>query len=200
MRDPSTYGWRLSQSSAVFDVLQLERAEVLVQRPGRLHALAAGGAVVADPHDDAALGEQLVIQEVRAAPRIDDLLEMRPCVGELIDRIPPSRIEVRRLDHHRFHDEPVAGLHLHQLRLSRARALSAPEHGSHRRRAPASRVLVSCTRTCGGVVMSLHESRNSVRDGIDEYLMAPGCCRHALQIRCRPAERDTDRARRAVCR
>ena len=61
------------------------------------------------------LREQLVIQKVRAAPRVDDLLRMRPRIRELIDRIPPSGVEVRRLDHHRFHDEPVARLHLHQL-------------------------------------------------------------------------------------
>ena len=45
------------------------------------------------------------------------LLAVRTAVGELIDGITLRRIEVGRLDHHRFHDEAVARLHLDELRL-----------------------------------------------------------------------------------
>ena len=74
---------------------------------------------------------------VRAAPRVAHLLRVRAGVGVLVDRILLRRIEVGRLDHHRFHDEAVARLHLHELRLRRCadRASAAPRSRRRRERA-----------------------------------------------------------------
>ena len=49
----------LSLDEAYLDITQLELTEILVDRPCRHHALAACRAIVADPHDDAALRKQL---------------------------------------------------------------------------------------------------------------------------------------------
>src|SRR5215831_19565432 len=40
---------------------------------------------------------------------------MRTTVRELVDGILSTRIEIRRPDHHRFHDEAVARVHLQKL-------------------------------------------------------------------------------------
>ena len=170
MRAPSTYGCCFSQASAVLDVAQLALAEVLVERPRRLDALPARRPVVADPDDDAVLGEELVIHVLRAAPRVVHHRRVRPAVGELVDRIAARRIEVGRLDHLGFHHEAVPRLHLQELGLRQAEvgerrhlvlidrshlaavALVEPHLGRRRRVAP-----------CVDVVAEIRAERGRVR-------------------------------------
>src|SRR5262245_33693006 len=87
--DSRTIDARLSfqPRQAVFNILELQRAEIPVKRPDRFGSLAACRAVVADPDDDAFLREALVIHPLGAAPRISHRLRMRSAVGELIHGI-----------------------------------------------------------------------------------------------------------------
>ena len=135
----------LEPGQAIFDIAELELAKIPIHGPHRFGALPARRPVVADPHDDAQLREKLVIHALGAAPCIPHLLRVRARVGELIDRIAARRIEVRRLDQHRFHDEPVARRHLHEFRL---RELVLPERGDL--------VLVDRPHLCAIVAVQTH--------------------------------------------
>ena len=111
---------------AVLDIAQFELTEILVHRPHRFAAFAARRPVVADPDDDPVLRQELVIHVLRTAPRVAHLLRVRTAVRELIDRVPARWVEAGRLDHHGFHHEAVARLHLEKLRCGQLVIVECP--------------------------------------------------------------------------
>ena len=62
------------------------------------------------------LGEELVIQVGGPAPLVPYGSRRWPRIGELVYRIPARRVEVRRLDHHRVHDEAISSRYLDEFR------------------------------------------------------------------------------------
>ena len=115
IRDAIDVRLALQPRESVFQIAQFQLAEVLVNGPRRFRALAAGRAVVANPDDVALLRQHLVPHVGGAAPRIPHLRRVWASVGERHHRILLFGIEVRRLDHHRFHLKAIARLHLQQL-------------------------------------------------------------------------------------
>ena len=97
----------LEPAQALLHISELGFTKPLVCDPRRLHAFAARRSVIAHPHDDAPLREQLVIQPGRAGPRILDRLRHRTRVRVLIHRMLAGSIEIRRLDHHGLEHESV---------------------------------------------------------------------------------------------
>ena len=108
---------RLEPRDAILEIAQFQLAELAVNRPLRLRALAARAAVVEHPDDHTMLREQLVIHVGGAAPLVAHVGAGRPGVGQLVDRIAARWIEVGRLDQHPVHHEAVSRLHFDELRL-----------------------------------------------------------------------------------
>src|SRR5205823_7990191 len=63
----------LEPCEAVFQIAQLQFAEIFVKRPGGVDSFAAGCAVVANPYDVALFGQHLMPQVTRAAPGVAHL-------------------------------------------------------------------------------------------------------------------------------
>src|SRR5262249_48944007 len=76
---PNAYARRVNErltlqpGKPIFQIPQLELAKVLVERPGRVHALTAGRAVVAYPDDVAFLRQHLMPHVRGGAPLVSHL-------------------------------------------------------------------------------------------------------------------------------
>src|SRR6185369_12363157 len=108
----------LQPRHTIFEISQLELTEVFVDGPRRIHTFAARRAVIANPDDVTLLGQQLMEHVRLRTPAVSDLRRVWSTVSETHHRILLPRVEVRRLDHHRFHRKAVARLDLQQLRRS----------------------------------------------------------------------------------
>src|SRR5204863_7244600 len=100
----------LQPRQTIFEIAQLQLAEILVNRPRRLETFATRRAIVADPDDVTFLGQQLMPHVSRRAPEVSHLRRVWSTVRHTHHRILLSRIEVGRLDHHRRSEEHTSEL------------------------------------------------------------------------------------------
>src|SRR5262245_52069523 len=110
---------RLEVSHTVFQIAQFQLAQVLVDRPRRFDAFAAGRTVVAYPDDVTLLRQQLLPHRV-ASPGVTNLRRVRTAVGVLEYRIFLPGVEIGRFDHDGFHYEPVSRFDLQEFGLAQS--------------------------------------------------------------------------------
>src|SRR6185369_13496100 len=84
----------LQPSHTIFQITQLELAEVFINRPRCVHTLTAGSAIVADPDDVTLLGQQLVKHVRLRAPTVFHLRRVWTAVSETHQWILLARVEV----------------------------------------------------------------------------------------------------------